>query len=107
MSQRMIPAPASGAWFDLEARTEAPLESGARVPTGRGFLWLDLELPAPSAVAELTRARMLPEGLLVEQPDRGDVAMASASDHLRITLTGASMQGPLLVLDRRTVVLSE
>ena len=61
-----IVPPARAAWLDLGSRTETVLEAGAHPePSGEGFLWVNLELPAPAALAALVAGGLVPTDLPV------------------------------------------
>lgn len=104
-----IEPPARAIWFDLEARTERVIEPGEPVPEpdASGFLWLDLELPAPSAVAALVEEGILPAGALAEDTTAGDVGWTVERGHVHLRLAGARMQDESLMLDRRHVLVTE
>jgi len=76
-----IEPPARAVWFDLEARTERVIEPGEPVhePDASGFLWLDLELPSPNAVAALVEEGVLPAGALAEDTTAGTWAGPSSA----------------------------
>ena len=103
------PPPVRAVWFDLESRTERVIEPGEAVPVpdASGFLWLDLELPAPSAVAELVEEGILPAGALAEDTSAGDVGWTVERDHVHLRLAGARMHDESLMLDRRRVIVTE
>lgn len=103
------PPPARAVWFDLEARTERVIEPGEPLPQpdASGFLWLDLELPAPSAVAALVEEGILPAGALADDTAAGDVGWTVERDHVHLRLAGARMHGESLMLDRRRVIVTE
>lgn len=104
-----IPPPARAVWFDLESRTERLIEPREPVPEpdASGFLWLDLELPAPNAVATLVEEGVLPAGALAEDTPAGDVGWTVEGDHVHLRLAGARMQDESLMLDRRRVLVTE
>jgi DNA-binding SARP family transcriptional activator/Mg2+ and Co2+ transporter CorA len=102
-----IVPPARGVWLDLGARTERLLEPGGHEPDdGDGFAWVDVELPAPEAVAALAAAGLVPAGVAAEPEAAGGVGSAYGADHLQLSLTGARLDGDRLVLDRREIVVT-
>ncbi len=104
-----IEPPARAVWFDLASRTERVIEPGEPVPEpdASGFLWLDLELPSPNAVAALVEEGILPAGALAEDTAAGDVGWTVERDHVHLRLAGARMQDESLRLDRRRVLVTE
>jgi DNA-binding SARP family transcriptional activator/Mg2+ and Co2+ transporter CorA len=102
-----IVPPARGVWLDLDAHTERVLEPGAHeLDGGDGFVWVDVELPAPGAIAALTTAGLVPAGLGADPEAAGTVASVYGADHLQLSLTGARLDGDALVLDRREIVVT-
>jgi DNA-binding SARP family transcriptional activator/Mg2+ and Co2+ transporter CorA len=102
-----IVPPAHGVWLDLGTHTERLLEPGRHeLDGGEGFVWVDVELPAPEAVAALAAARLVPAGVGADPEAAGGVGSAYAPDHLQLSLTGARLDGDGLVLDRREIVVS-
>src|ERR1700752_1158337 len=102
-----IPPPAKGIWFDLESRSERPLDSGEEVPDVGGFLWVDLELPAPEALARLVETGVLPSAGLAEDSSAGGVTWGSEPDHVHLALAGARVHEESLLLDRRRIVVPD
>jgi DNA-binding SARP family transcriptional activator/Mg2+ and Co2+ transporter CorA len=102
-----IVPPARAVWLDLGSRTERLLEPGGHELDGDGgFLWVDLELPASEAVAALAAAGLVPEGLSADEEAAGRVGCEYGQDRLRISLSGARLDGDSLVLDRREIFVT-
>src|SRR5262249_37895664 len=101
-----IPQPAHGVWFDLESRTERVLEK-EHVPDRSGFLWIDLELPAPEALADLVDSGILPAAAFGAEISAGDVRWTIEPDHVQLHLAGARMHDESLILDRREIIVAD
>jgi DNA-binding SARP family transcriptional activator len=107
MAAVTIVPPAHGVWLDLGTHTERVLEPGGHeLDGGEGFVWVDVELPAPEAVAALAAAGLVPAGVGADPEAAGGVGSAYGADHLQLSLTGARLDGDGLVLDRREIVVS-
>jgi DNA-binding SARP family transcriptional activator/Mg2+ and Co2+ transporter CorA len=103
-----IVPPAHAAWLDLGSRTETVLDPGTHPePSGQGFLWVDLELPAPAALAALAAGGLVPTNLPVEEGRPDNVEWRLRPDHAEITLAGARLEGDVLQLDQRRIVVRE
>jgi DNA-binding SARP family transcriptional activator/Mg2+ and Co2+ transporter CorA len=101
-----IVPPARGAWLDLGDHTERLLEPGGHELGGRdGFVWVDVELPAPEAVAALAADGLVPADFAADPDANGTVGSAYGAGHLQLSLTGARLDGDGLVLDRREIVV--
>ena len=102
-----IVPPAHGVWLDLGTHTERILEPGGHeLGGGEGFVWVDVELPAPEAVAALAAAALVPAGVAADPEAAGAVGSAYGAEHLQLSLTGARLDGDGLVLDRREIVVT-
>jgi DNA-binding SARP family transcriptional activator/Mg2+ and Co2+ transporter CorA len=103
-----IVPPARAAWLDLGSHTETVLDAGAHPePSGQGFLWIDLELPAPAALAALAAGGLVPTDLPVEEGRPDKVEWRLRPDHAELTLAGARLEGDVLRLDQRRIVARE
>lgn len=104
-----IVPPARGVWFDLQDRVERLLPPGDEFvpPAGEGFLWIDLELPAPAAVDALAAAGVLPPDVDLDEERAGRVSWQPAAEHLHLSLAGARLSGDALELDRRHVLIAD
>jgi DNA-binding SARP family transcriptional activator/Mg2+ and Co2+ transporter CorA len=103
-----IVPPARAAWLDLGSRTETVLDPGVQAErSGEGFLWVDLELPAPEALAALVACGLVPAGLAGDEGRPGSVESRLLPDHAVLTLAGARLEGDVLELDRRRIVVRE
>jgi magnesium transporter len=104
-----IPPATRAVWFDLAARSERTLEPGDLLPEpdDSGFLWVDVELPAPDAIGRLVEAGVLPADAAVEDRPSEDVGSRIERDHAHLSVTGVRLQDSTLVLERRSVVITE
>jgi DNA-binding SARP family transcriptional activator/Mg2+ and Co2+ transporter CorA len=104
-----IVSPAQAVWIDLGARTERILEPGDHrlEAASDGFLWVDLELPAPEALDALRAAGVVPEVVVSEDESSGRVEWTAAPDHLHLSLAGTRLEAGGLALDRRHVVVTD
>jgi DNA-binding SARP family transcriptional activator/Mg2+ and Co2+ transporter CorA len=103
-----IVPPARAAWLDLGSHTETVLDAGAHPePSGDGFLWVDLELPARAALAALVDAGLVPALVADEEARPGNVEWRLLPDHADLTLAGARLEGDALQLDQRRIVVRE
>jgi magnesium transporter len=104
-----IPPAARAVWFDLAARSERMLVPGDPLPEPQetGFLWVDVELPAPEAIASLVAAGVLPADAAVDDPPTEDVSSRIERDHVHLGVTGVRLRDSTLVLDRRGVLITE
>ena len=102
-----IVPPAHGVWLDLGTHTERILEPGGHeLGDGEGFAWVDVELPAPDAVAALAAAGLVPAGAGADPDAAGGVGSEYGPGHLVLSLTGARLDGDGIVLDRREIVVT-
>ena len=98
---------AQGVWLDLGTHTERVLEPGAHdLDGGDGFAWVDVELPAPDAIAALAAGGLVPARLGADPEAAGTVGSVYGPDHLQLSLTGARLDGDALLLDRREIVVT-
>jgi DNA-binding SARP family transcriptional activator/Mg2+ and Co2+ transporter CorA len=103
-----IVPPARAAWLDLGSHTETVLDGGTHLePSGEGFLWVDLELPAPAALASLVAGGLVPADLGDGEGRPGNVEWRLLPDHADLTLAGARLDGDALQLDQRRIVVRE
>ena len=104
-----IVPPARAAWFDLTSRTERLLEPGDHDLRGHedGFLWVDVDLPAPAALEALAATGLVPAGVAMDDEPPGRVGSQLAPDHLHLRFAVARLDGDGLVLDRYALVVSE
>ncbi len=104
-----IVPPARAVWFDLDppAETLLPAADDFVSPSSKGFLWIDLELPAPEALRALAAAGVLPPDLVADDDPAGRVSWNPAPGHLHLSLAGARLSGDSLELDRRHVLVAD
>src|SRR2546426_6961226 len=104
-----IPPATRAVWFDLAAGSERTLVPGDLLPEPdeTGFLWVDVELPAPDAIGSLAAAGVLPPDATADDRSTEDVSSSIERDHVRIGVTGARLQASTLVLERRSVLITE
>jgi DNA-binding SARP family transcriptional activator len=101
-----IVPPAHGVWLDLGTHTERLLGPGAHeLERGAGFAWIDVELPAPAAVAALAAAGLVPTGIAADPEAIGGIGSDHGAGYLQLSLTGTRLDGERLVLDRREIVV--
>ena len=73
-----IVPPARAVWFDLKSRSERLLDPGEH-DRGRpedGFVWIDVDLPAPQALEALRASGLLPDDVAID-----DAAAARVDGH--------------------------
>ncbi len=106
---RGVEPPATSVWFDLTNGTEHVLGPGAPPPqgSGKGFLWVDLELSEPADAAGLVERGYLLPRVLEDDRSAGEVGWTVDADHLHLALAGGHLDGNTLALDRRHIVISE
>ncbi len=102
-----IVPPARAAWLDIGSHTETVLEAGTHPePSCEGFLWIDLELPAPASLASLVAGGLVPAGV-ADEGRPGNVEWRLLADRADLTLAGARLDGDALQLDQRRIVVRE
>ncbi len=104
-----IVPPARAVWFDLKARAERLLDPGEHDPERPedGFIWVDVDLPAPDALEALRTSGLLPVDLAIDDAAAGRVGWTLGPEHLHLSLAVARLDGDALILDRYDIVVTE
>ncbi len=104
-----IVPPARAVWFDLKSRSERLLDPGehGRGRPEDGFVWIDVDLPAPQALEALRASGLLPVDVPIDDEAAGRVGWTHGPEHLHLSLAAARLDGDALLLDRYDIVVSE